>query len=161
MKRCSACCRLLPTSAFAINRGHGDGLQSQCRMCIRDKYRTGNDPHRIGRESDPEILARIKARREARPQRLRPPPGPAMRGNSVRWVRKGVGHMVKDAAFVRCCLPSLPDDTRVLGLRHRAVPCGALLFAGDELDHVQDVHGLTTVEPHMFVAVEDREEECA
>lgn len=161
MKRCSSCCRLLPLSAFAVNRAHGDGLQGQCRMCVRDKYKTGNDPHRIGRETDPAILARIQARAAARAQRLRPPPGPAMRGNSVRWVRKGVGHLAKDAAFVRCCLPSVPDDTRVLGLRHRAVPCGALLFAGDELFHLEDVHGIDRLEAGAFVAVEDREEEVA
>ncbi|MFA9271564.1 MAG: hypothetical protein ACEQSX_12545 [Baekduiaceae bacterium] len=145
LKRCRTCCRLLPRSAFAINRHLTDGLQSQCRPCISDQYRTGNEPHRIGRETDPVIVAGIRARVLARTAR--------------RQGRQAMKTL--ERAFVRCCLPSLPDDARVIGLRHRAVPCGALLFAGDEVFHIEDVHGLTRVEPGMFTAVEDREEECA
>ncbi|MFE0106810.1 endonuclease VII domain-containing protein [Streptomyces sp. NPDC059009] len=38
-KKCSACQRRLPASAFAVNRSRLDGLQSNCRECTGGAYR--------------------------------------------------------------------------------------------------------------------------
>ncbi|PSM39982.1 recombination endonuclease VII [Streptomyces dioscori] len=39
MKKCSACQKVLPVSAFARNKSRPDGLQANCRECAAEYYR--------------------------------------------------------------------------------------------------------------------------
>lgn len=49
-KRCSKCKFVKPSSDFSSNRRQGDGLDSHCRVCIRERMRQKRARHRAAGE---------------------------------------------------------------------------------------------------------------
>lgn len=77
-------------------------------------------------------------------------------GRGLRYTLKkgGVAH----ARYTRCQLPRRPETLAEMRSIHAQPPCGALCFAGEENEHLAEVHGLVgdTVDPWPFEPVEER-----
>ena len=78
MKKCYGCNKLKPKSEFAKNSGRKDGLQSQCRNCMKKRRQTKEyrQKHREyvrkNREENPEAQLIRNMRRSARRIGLKP-----------------------------------------------------------------------------------------
>lgn len=48
-KHCNRCQTLKPASEFQKNKNYRDGLQSECKQCMKDRYleKTGRKPKKI------------------------------------------------------------------------------------------------------------------
>jgi hypothetical protein len=124
-KRCVRCRQVKDVDAFLDELGTERGTCHRCLGVLRDR---GEGAGELAKEEHAARMERIARRVAARKQRI-----PKLRG------RPAPGN--KDFAYVRCLVvraPAVRDDTH---LKVHAT-CGAVVIAGDELDHLEEVHGL-------------------
>jgi hypothetical protein len=128
MKYCPKCRSLKPATDFPKNKGHKDGLESSCRLCLKEynkAYRAANkerilEVNRQWKKKNKEKhLAGSRAWRENNPERHKE--------NVERWKKK---NPEKVKAMIKSWVMRNPDrvrrNTRITGARLRSTPSGRL-----------------------------------